>query len=403
MVATYPQGEAAKSVRKLTSNALSVLRAAEEIIQSEKNASEHPQPPTSSSSSSSSLQPDYNSSPSSSSFQHPNSPSKEDNNNKAVSPASEMSLSVLTNHSDLNKSVSSGYGTTSSMTSSAMDDADSEMAESAVSQPELPSQLDEFALYLPPLDDDSSGSYREEVSISLSSGPSSKANRARPVGASSASSGTLTNSSSSSSFSSSSGRTLEPPISTSQSMSNSRDSATPARSARKQPVSSQLKVEVPRDEPDSRLTDMSTGPRDRDGNLVVNFGPKEIDSTTYGRDYEVPGRHKAPEGEVGERKRWSVTLDPYSSAADVVNRRPSLEETEEKVTALCPCALVLSVPVGGLDVTVTACLCLYVGCVWYFTVLVCLSVRPFDRPSVCLSVCMYGRCYIYFLTLSLSV
>lgn len=334
MVATYPQGEAAKSVRKLTSNALSVLRAAEEIIQSEKNASEHPQPPASSS-----LQPDYNSSLSSSSFQHPKSPSEENNNNKAVSPASEMSLSVLTNHSDLNKSVSSGYGTTSSMTSSAMDDADSEMAESAVSQPELTSQLDEFALYLPPLEDDSSGSYREEVSISLSSGPSSKANRARPVGASSASSGTLTNSSSSSSFSSSSsGRTLEPPISTSQSMSNSRDSATPARSARNQPVSSQLKMEVPRDEPDSRLTDMSTGSRDRDGNLVVNFGPKEIDSTAYSRDYEVPGRHKVPEVEVGERKRWSVTLDPYSSTADVVNRRPSLEETEEKVMA---CVLVL--------------------------------------------------------------
>lgn len=317
------------------------MRVAEEIIQSEKNAAglHEPDPALPRQRGNSS--------------QHA-SPTEENNNKTVVSLASDLGRSVLTNQSDLNKSVSSGYGTTTSMTSSAVDDNDSEMTGSSLSQPDPPPQQDEFALYLPPLGDDSSGSYREEVSISLSSTPGNKTNRARPSGASSASSSTLTNSSSPSSSRSSSvsGRAPETQNSTSSAASSStRDSAASAHSSRKQPASSPLKVEVevPKDEPDSRLTvpDVPTGSGD-DGDLVLNFGPKEISSTAYGRDYELPSRQRAVEAEGSERKRWSVTLDPYSSAADVVNRQPSLEETEEKVGALSV-SMYVSASAGWLD------------------------------------------------------
>ena len=50
----------------------------------------------------------------------------------------------------------------------------------------------------------------------------------------------------------------------------------------------------------------------------------------YGRDFEVSPRSE-DEKEVGDRKKWSVKLEPYSPAAEVVNRQPTLEETEEQV------------------------------------------------------------------------
>ncbi|KAK7113503.1 hypothetical protein V1264_012777 [Littorina saxatilis] len=307
-------GQAAKGVRKMTSNALSVLRAAEEIIEGERKAMESPSSPS----------PPLSKRDNSAPF-----PSlTEENNNKSVSLAPELTQSQLTSHSDLNKSVSSGYGT-NSMASSAVEDNES-VAGSQVSQ-----QEDEFAMYLPSLDDDISGSYREEVSIALSSKkPSGAPFSSSP--ASSSGSSTLTNSYSSSS--SSSAKTVQSSQPTSTPARNSTlDSA--VSSSRRPPVSSAVSI----DEPDSRLNTMlpdslASGREAEEEDLVLNFGPKEIDSRTYGRDYEVkPTRQKSVdrkgenEGEGSEHKRWSVSLDSFSPVAQVVNRQPSVEETEEKI------------------------------------------------------------------------
>lgn len=91
-------------------------------------------------------------------------------------------------------------------------------------------------------------------------------------------------------------------------------------------------VTVPTDEVDSRLamSDFSLASPESDSKLIVNFGPKETNREWYSRDYEVSS--VKPAAETTARKRWSVTLDPYCPTAEVVNRQSSLEETEEKVS-----------------------------------------------------------------------
>ena len=320
-------------MRTLTSNALSVLRAAEEIIESEKSGLDLPSPTSHQSDDSSDSR----------------SP-LEENNNKTVALGPDSNLPSPSKLSDLNKSVSSGYGS-SSVTSSAIDltDSDSVMAASSVSQQDLPSPLDEFALYLPPLEDDGSGSYRQEVSISLGPSFNSRAN-GKKSDVTNKDKSSVTNrdksnvtnrdissevvpvsSSANSSFPT---RTPDEPKSTSTAEAPSADSVLPkTRPAQRLAGPSQQRA----DRPDSKLvvSDLTAGSREDEDNALLNFGPKDIPKNVYDRDYEVPRRQKAQDGEEGsERKRWSVTLDPYSPSADVVNRQQNLQDTEEKVRVL---------------------------------------------------------------------
>ncbi|KAL8558813.1 hypothetical protein ACOMHN_046395 [Nucella lapillus] len=276
-------GEATRNIRKLTSNALSVLRAAEEIIQSEKSLSFAPS------------QQGVCSSP------VPDLPEDSHSRSESLSSAlsSAMDQSCLTSHSDLNQSVSSGYGTLS-MTSSALEDNcnDDTITESLLSQLDQ----DDFALCLPSLDDPtpSSGPYREEVAMNVAS--------SKPSGPPSSSSSSTLTDSSASSYATVRARKAASPLNTSTHSSLSERAA----SARAEKSSTRRSVGEEEEE-----------------SLRPNFGPKEISRTAYGRDYVVGSCSE--EGEGSERKRWSVSLNPHVPTADVVNRQPSLEETEEQI------------------------------------------------------------------------
>ena len=281
-----------------------MLRAAEEIIQNEKHSSGIP-----ASTSTPHAQEELTSYPC----------FGEENNSRSVS----VSLVSDMSQSDLNQSVSSGYGTLS-MASSAIDDNgnDSVMAGSTMSF--LDCQDDLALLDLPALDDDGLGSYREEVSIHLSSKASSRPTAGRPSGASSSSSSTVTNSSSSSS--SSSNKTVKHLESNSTAHTPAGSDVSeqwPSRAG-----SAQESEQIP-GVSNCGLPDMS----ELEDKLVLNFGPKERDVAAYARDYEVGGPQTVQERTAKgcDRTRWSVKMNPYSAAADVVNRQPNLEETEEQV------------------------------------------------------------------------
>ncbi|XP_076459108.1 uncharacterized protein LOC143292571 isoform X2 [Babylonia areolata] len=284
-------GETTRNIRKLTSNALSVLRAAEEIIQSERSQSDV------------SLTPSQQGSRSSPAPCLP----LDSGTNKPVSLWSSMDQCSLTSQSDLSQSVSSGYGTLS-MTSSAVDDTgnDDTITEASLSQLDQ----DEFALCLPPLDEPASAPYREEVSINLAPNTPTKTPSGGGGGgraSSSSSSSTLTDSSASSSTNS--GKTVKSLKAVS-------------------PLNGDFS-DILQSLPSASEKGAATGEEEEEENLVLNFGPKEINAAAYTRDYDVA--QDAREREAAERKRWSVTLDPFVATAEVVNRQPSVEETEEKI------------------------------------------------------------------------
>ncbi|KAK7506218.1 hypothetical protein BaRGS_00002330 [Batillaria attramentaria] len=275
-------GDSAKKVRMLTSNALSVLRTAEEIIQTEKEMSS-----------------DHNAnSPHLQNLPASVSEPDEENNNKTVSSTVHSSSFVSNGAKDNDNSFVSG--------SSAVD-------------LHLPPLTDDFSLDLPPLEDDymsqDSSSYREEVSISLLSKPDkAKVN------------------------------TADSAVSSANTVRSSSD-----RSLLSGPSSS---ANVPKDETDSPMSRSDvTLDSEHDSGMVLNFGPKEVNRDAYSRDYEVVP--KMPE-ETEERKRWSVTLDPYSPVAEVVNRHPSLDDTEEKIYLTAGKMFNLEDRVGELESRVQA-------------------------------------------------
>ncbi|XP_067687580.1 uncharacterized protein [Haliotis asinina] len=55
---------------------------------------------------------------------------------------------------------------------------------------------------------------------------------------------------------------------------------------------------------------------------TVNFGPKDVDDNRYGRDYELKSSGK---------KKWEVKTDFYSPHAEIVNRKETVENTEEQI------------------------------------------------------------------------
>lgn len=321
MLVTAEEGDSAKKVRMLTSNALSVLRTAEEIIQSEREMDYSPR-----------------------SSEHTNissvSGQEEENNNKNVSSTFDSSSPARNGTQGNSDSFVSGN--------------------SSVTDLHLPPLTDDFSLDLPPLEDDylshDSSSYREEVSISLSSKP--KVNSAQkhqqepqsqpPKGAGTsgyfdsvtngASRFNSTNSAStargdeygsnansaslsSTSLSSTSANTVKTSFSDKLSPSGRLSSSTAGLLDGKS-----LDSETP--SKDDLMTRSDVTVDSQDSGLVLNFGSKEVDREVYSRDYDVVPR--TPE-DTGERKRWSVTLDPYSPVAEVVNRQPSVDETEEKI------------------------------------------------------------------------
>ncbi|XP_025093425.1 uncharacterized protein LOC112563549 isoform X6 [Pomacea canaliculata] len=283
--------ETAKQVRLITSNALSVLRTAQETIESEKSFSQ-----------------EY--STSTPRLQNRKSgmvgQDGDNNNNKSSSPVF-ASLSLTETDSkaiDINSM--------------------------------LPDNLDEPSFdsfrttseYTPVV----SGSYREEVSLSLSSVSNKNINDPLPPSAFSDAQkvcatevkaqkavvddvfGRETDSSRTSNHSSM--------PTADNSMRSMREKLT---------LTDESSVTVPTDEVDSRLamSDFSLASPESDSKLIVNFGPKETNREWYSRDYEVSS--VKPAAETTARKRWSVTLDPYCPTAEVVNRQSSLEETEEKI------------------------------------------------------------------------
>ncbi|XP_076468441.1 uncharacterized protein LOC143299094 isoform X2 [Babylonia areolata] len=367
-----------KTPRRLTPSTLSVLHAAEEIIQQEQNSPDTTTTTSSSlslssSSSSSSSQPPRprprSSVPSLTNTPPPQAPTKDDGIHRTVSRPSPAG------HTDLNTSVSSGY---------AVDFPDSGTVESRRDWNLSPSPQDEFVSHLPPLPGDEGsprgGSYREEVSISLSGGgvggsssSSSQPKKEKPTAVSSARAAATTttaasktaavtpasgrrtataaardlHSSSSVRVDSSSSSSSFPPATSSSSSSTApryaSSSAPVVPSSTRQTRSSAAAAErrtraaaaVP-----VTVTDEANGPqgaevppvRAQGPDLVLNFGPKEIDPASYSRDYVVvkgAGGGRGGEEEGGGRKRWSVTLDPYSPTADVVNRRRQGSEAEE--------------------------------------------------------------------------
>lgn len=291
--------ESAKKVRKLTSNALSVLRAAEEIIQTEKEmasnfraSSPPPSPPL-----------PQHASPSSSI-----SAAEEENNNKMSTASFTFTDSLVGN-----RAVETG--------------SDRCVNDSPVTEHNLSPLKDDFSLDLPSLEDDylsqDSSSYREEVSISLSSSKADRTsvNRVQQQQQRPGLSGAGSSLYGGANSSSKGDRPTNSATSETDSSSTSSTSTVRSSSGRFS-MSAKDETDTPMTRSDVTLDSMA------DSGLVLNFGPKEANRQLYGRDYEMA--HKAS-GEAGERKRWSVTLDPFSADAEVVNRQPSLDETEEKI------------------------------------------------------------------------
>ncbi|XP_048237941.1 titin homolog isoform X5 [Haliotis rufescens] len=54
----------------------------------------------------------------------------------------------------------------------------------------------------------------------------------------------------------------------------------------------------------------------------VNCGPKDVDDSRYGRDYELKS---------GGKKKWEVKTDFYSPQAEIVNRKETVENAEEQI------------------------------------------------------------------------
>ncbi|KAL8563945.1 hypothetical protein ACOMHN_059375 [Nucella lapillus] len=262
------RGETArKTPRKLTSNTLSVLKAAEEIIQQEKQ----PAGP-----SSTEIPPHRDSTPAS---------TAEDFSPRRPTDPQDFSPRRPT-PSDLATSGSSGYGSTS-MTSSGLDFPDSGRAGSPSQGDPLSSPQDDFAMYLPSLgDENGSGSYREEVSISLSGTKTPKtekpgaafssappAMRAVPQPSRRWREPSSTSSTSSARSASQSGSTVVPP-------------AQKHSLSQQQQQQQQQQQEEPSGSVKDRADSWSKSAESAD--LVLNFGPKDVNAAAYSRDYELP-------------------------------------------------------------------------------------------------------------------
>lgn len=70
----------------------------------------------------------------------------------------------------------------------------------------------------------------------------------------------------------------------------------------------------------------------------VNCGPKDVDDSRYGRDYELKS---------GGKKKWEVKTDFYSPQAEIVNRKETVENAEEQVR-ICKDILILNKDSSGI-------------------------------------------------------